>query len=124
MQYELINLRKEKNKTALEIMLKRIEWNENLKRDMEWKSREGHRMKMKERKKDLRKNDWKESWQRVSNVTGVSDKNTTVGQKLETISQENFLGIREIKVYLLKDLPRTWENRPGIISSDHILVNC
>lgn len=59
---------------------------------MEWKSKEGRRMKMRERKKDLRE---MKAWQRVSNVTEFV-KNATGEQTLGTISQENFLEIREI----------------------------
>lgn len=50
-------------------------------------------MKMRERKKDLREI---KAWQRVSNVTEFV-KNATGEQTLGTISQENFLEIREIK---------------------------
>lgn len=62
---------------------------------MEWKSKEGRRMKMKESRKDLRENerlakDVQHNWESVKN------KNNTVEQNLGTTSQENFLGVREI----------------------------
>lgn len=62
---------------------------------MEWKSKEGHPMKMRESKKDLREKERKD-WQRISNITGSLKNKNNVEQNLGYTSQENFPGVREI----------------------------